>query len=186
MTKYDDEHDDEPWWVKYQDMTVAEVQAIMRPEVSSSSGMRCPCCRQYAKVYSRTITGQMVRGLFQIFHQRNRNLREDPRNEWVYVPDVLDYRSLDTVKAQYWKLLQPEMTIRNDGGRSGYWRITSLGLAYLFDHVAVPKYARIYNGECLELVGPPVTVMTALGTKFNYDELMSTVTDPGDNSSSVF
>ena len=40
------------------------------------------------------------------------------------------------------------------------------------EKLKVQKYARIYNDCCLGLEGDLVGIRDALGTKFDYDELM--------------
>ena len=42
------------------------------------------------------------------------------------------------------------------------------------DRIAVPEYARIYNGRCLQLDDTTTTtIKQALGQRFHYDELMA-------------
>jgi hypothetical protein len=36
----------------------------------------------------------------------------------------------------------------------------------------VPTYAQIYDGRCLGYDGEPVSIVDALGKKFDYHELM--------------
>ena len=52
------------------------------------------------------------------------------------------------------------------------WRVTSLGKRFVLGEVTVPGRAEVYNGMCLRTYGPEVSIVTALGDKFNYAELM--------------
>ena len=73
----------------------------------------------------------------------------------------------------YWGLMEQADGQREDGSnRVGWWRLTMLGQEFVMRRTTVPQYARVYNGRCLGLVGDPVDIRTALGTKFNYDDLM--------------
>ena len=75
-------------------------------------------------------------------------------------------------KLRYWGLTEEEHTLRPDGGRAGWWRVTTKGETWVLNKALVPKYARIYDGRCLGLLGDPITIVDALGDKFNYRELM--------------
>ena len=75
-------------------------------------------------------------------------------------------------KLRYWGLLEEELELRPDGGRAGWWRVTELGEWFVLKEATVPRYARIYDNRCLSLVGDQVSITDALGTKFNYDDLM--------------
>jgi hypothetical protein len=70
--------------------------------------------------------------------------------------------------------LKEETARREDGGRSGFWRITDDGCDFLAGRLAVPKYARVYNGQVLGFTGDPVKVHD-VAPAFNLRELMKGV-----------
>jgi hypothetical protein len=76
-------------------------------------------------------------------------------------------------KLRYWGLIEEETDLRPDGGRSGWWRLTPTGKDWVLNLSGVLKYALVYNGRCLGLSGQPVSIVDALGTRFDYRELMA-------------
>ena len=128
-------------------------------------GVTCPCCDQLAKVYRRPINSGMAVSLITMYRTA--------RQEWQHIPTTIGGKSREEGKLRYWSLVEEQRTVkRDDGGRAGFWRVTDLGAAFVLGRVTVPKYARIYNKVCLALEGEQVTIQDALGTKFNYMELM--------------
>jgi len=80
----------------------------------------------------------------------------------------------DFAKLRYWGLI---MELENDNPKkknSGIWIITKKGGEFLKSGKQIPKYALIYNGKFLDFDGDEIiTIQSALGNKFNYQELMS-------------
>lgn len=128
-------------------------------------GARCPACDQYARVYRRPIPHSSVLALARLDHASWAD------GNFVHLPTLLGHRA-DEAKLAYWGLIQEEAHGRPDGGRAGYWRVTTLGHDWLRGHATVPKYALIYNAECLGLEGDQVTAEQCVGNKFDLRELM--------------
>lgn len=142
---------------------LADAQVWLRNRVDK--GERCPCCTQFAKVYRRKINSGMARSLIRMYHISP--------GDWIHLPTEIGARSREEGKLAYWGLVEEENTLRPDGGRAGYWRITPLGHAFVLGNIALPKYARIYDGRCLGLdTSEKATIKDALGTAFDYDDLM--------------
>jgi hypothetical protein len=140
-------------------MSLADARAWLRARVEE--GERCPCCTQFAKVYKRQITSTSAAAAIAMY----RAARLDP----VHLPPLLKERGIpraDEAKLVHWGL------IAADADRSAWWRVTPLGGQWILGRISVPRYARIYDGRCLGLVGDPWTVQQALGTRFDYAELM--------------
>jgi hypothetical protein len=152
-------------------MTLAEGRAILRELVND--GHKCPVCTQLAKVYRRKINSGMARSLIEMYRVGREGDVAGVQG-WVHVPTQIGARSREEGKLAYWGLVEEEAEIkREDGGRAGYWRVTARGAQFVRNLIQVPKYARVYDGRCLGLTGPDVSIHDALGTKFNYDELMA-------------
>jgi hypothetical protein len=129
-------------------------------------GVACPCCTQFAKVYRRKINSGMAHALIRMHRHAG--------SDWFYLPDITaQWQGRDEAGLRYWGLIEELQEKREDGGRAGWWRITPLGTRFVRRAVRVPKYARVYDGRCLSLVGEPVSIIDALGDKFDYHELMS-------------
>lgn len=147
-------------------MTLGEARAILRELVDD--GHPCPCCSQFAKVYRRKIHAGIARGLIAAYRHAGR--------EWFHGPTVIQAGDSGEVsRLRYWGLVEEATERRDDGGRAGWWRVTDRGEAWVRGRATVPKYARIYDGRCLGLTGDPVTIRDALGSRFDYDELMAGV-----------
>lgn len=133
-------------------------------------GASCPCCNQFAKIYKRKIHSTMARDLIRLYRVA--------RMDWAHVSTAIsrEVRGIhlgDFAKLSYWGLVEEEAVLRDDGGRAGWWRVTETGRAYVYGMLKVPKYALVYDGDCLRLDGPEVRIHDALGDRFDYKELMA-------------
>jgi len=146
--------------------TLEEVRDWLRARVEK--GTHCPACEQFAKVYRRQIYAGMVQALVLMYREGDFS-----RRLYVHVPSIDPARGGDVAKLEFWGLIEEERAVRSDGGRAGYWRVTRRGEDFLQRKVAVPKYARIYDGRLLSLTGVLVTVDDALARGgFRLDDLM--------------
>lgn len=141
---------------------------------ATSHGARCPCCQQFTKVYRRSINAGMAHALVTMFREAG--------TDWLHVPTVVGGRSREEGKLRYWGLVEEERQLRPDGGRSGWWRVTARGSAFVCRGLRVPKYALVYDGQPLRLDGAPVTISDCLGAKFNLAELLGAETDVASRS----
>lgn len=146
--------------------TLLEARAWLRARVDD--GEHCPCCGQYAKVYKRTINAAMARALIAMYHVDTTGTWG-----WMHLPTAVPGERGDACKTAYWGLIEEESVARPDGGRSGWWRLTPLGGSYVRGTITMPKYAKVYDGRCLGLTGPLLSIRDALGTRFDYAELMA-------------
>lgn len=150
----------------HDEMTLADAREILR--TLAEDGHACPLCTQNVKVYRRKVSSNMAAMLIRMWREGGR--------EYVYLPDLRRGNDgMDQTVMQFFGLIEEEKTRREDGGRAGWWRVTDLGDAFLHARGVIRKYAHVYNGRCLRLSGDSVTIRTALGTKFNYEELMAGV-----------
>lgn len=128
-------------------------------------GVSCPSCEQFVKVYRRKINSAMGRALI-LFYQKN-------KTEWFHLPSAIGYGG-DAAKLRYWGFIEELKELREDGGRAGYWRVTEDGEQWLLGRTKAPKYALVYNSKLLGLDDEEhATITDALGTKFDYNELMT-------------
>lgn len=146
------------------DMTLIAAQDELRKLVWD--GSNCPCCTQFAKVYRRKIHARMAATLITMYRRAGL--------AWLYLPDV-PQKSRDSTGLAHWGLIEEDRNPRDDGGRAGWWRVTLTGEEWVLAATTVHKYAYIFDGRCLKHDGEGVGIRDALGTKFNYDELMQGV-----------
>jgi hypothetical protein len=146
-------------------MTLAEAQARLRDGLEE--GITCPCCEQFAKIYTRKLHASMAYGLYVFYQESGR--------AWGFLPDTLPFRQLagDFAKLRYWGLIEEDTERREDGGHSGMWRITEVGEGWLLGRYTVFSHVRLYDSHYLGLVGKQVTLQDALGKRFRLDELMA-------------
>jgi hypothetical protein len=130
-------------------------------------GVDCPACDQFVKVYRRKINAGMAQSLIAIY---NKGGTED----FVHTPTLV--RSHEVGQLSWWGFIEEEGLTRKDGGRAGFWRTTRSGADWLLGTTTAPKYAHVFNGKLLEMTEDDrVTILDALGTKFNYSDLMAGV-----------
>jgi hypothetical protein len=148
--------------------TVEAARAWLRAE-AMGNGARCPCCRQFSKVYRRNITSAMARALIVLY--REGGIEWQDKIATLHRAGIDAHGTMDP-KLRYWGLLEEDETRRDDGVRSGRWRVTRDGALFAQNLMSVQKYALVYDGRCLGRDGPPVTIRDCLGDKFDYYELM--------------
>lgn len=162
--------------------TLAEAKTWLRKRVRQ--GAACPCCRQFAMVYERTITGAMAVALIVI----ERFFRGNTEGEWLHAPTYLTkhcpvgvaIRGGDYAKLVHWGLLEERPAeVRKDGSkRTGYYRITEKGSRFVYGHVTVPMHVAIYNQRPIPSRRPEkfISIHDVLAkgkfARFSYDELM--------------
>lgn len=141
--------------------TLEEVRNWLAERVNE--GALCPCCGQNVKVYRRKLNSGMVRSLIEMYRVGG--------TSFIHIPSKISARSREEGKLAYWGLAEEDRITRSDGGRAGYWRVTEKGELFLAEATTVPKYAIVFNGECLALDGEEIFVRDALD-KFDLAELM--------------
>ncbi len=150
-------------------LSLHEAQERLRKQIEN--GARCPCCRQYAKIYKRKLHSTMARGLMWLCS------RSGDRRNWVNYaadgPRWLQSKGGTLATMEHWKLIEP-LTNDDDAKRtSGIWRPTELGWKFAHGETTVPKYAYIYDNRALYFSTEYISVEDALGSKFDYKELMA-------------
>jgi hypothetical protein len=142
------------------------------------AGVICPLCRQQATIYYRSINRSIARVLAALYRYRR-----EVGPYFAHVPTLFKepkYGLASSVASQggqwaqaaYWGLVERERTmIRDDGSsRTGYARITDLGIAFLQGRYRIRKYALIYNAELLGKAGEPIGIHEV--KNFDYREAM--------------
>jgi hypothetical protein len=150
---------------EFDGMSLVEAKEWLRAR--AERGARCPCCTQNAKIYKRPINSGIARALITMYRTSG--------TDWLYKPSVLKGQGAaarDESIARYWGLIEEELTVRPDGGRSGWWRVTPKGEDWILERLLIQRRAWIYDGRLLKFDGPMVGIRTALGTKFNLNDLM--------------
>lgn len=173
--------------------TVAEAKDWLR--LRAGKGARCPCCKQYVKIYKRPLGSQMARWLIWLVRTWEWQLRLPAGNRnsqghginyhwlpgaWVDIKGS-PVRGGDYAKLIHWGLVEqkPHVPGKKNGSPSrdtrdsGMWRPTFKGLDFVYRRTMVPSHVLLYDniklGEELHLI----SIEDALGKKHSYTELMN-------------
>jgi len=153
------------------ELTIEQVKQFLRENMTN--GTICPCCNNYVKMYKRKLTSSMVFCLIHFKKHVDRN-----GNEFQNYINILDRLKLtpmqraDWQKLVYFKLIQAETTQRGHA-RSGYYRLTDLGIKFVNHQSLVPEYVKVYNSKVFGYSETQINISQAIKNKFNYLELMS-------------
>jgi len=114
------------------------------------TGSVCPCCEQYAKRYIK------VEG-------------------WIDLPETAPrfvIKSNEIGKLQHWGLVEQRPSEDTSQKTSGIWRPTEKGIDFARRKIQVSSHVFLYNNIVRDWSDEMVGIDKALGSKFNYSELM--------------
>lgn len=132
-------------------------------------GFICQHCNSFVKQYKRAFNSNIAVALITMY-------RYAP-NMFVKVEDLLikhgKKRCGDFSYARFYALIEPQKGTRNDGSkRTGYYRLTALGVMFCEGKIKVAEKFIILHNTLQGFEGREITIHEALGNKFNYNELM--------------
>lgn len=121
-------------------------------------GARCPCCDQWTKVYRRKLGAGIAYSMVRI--ARRYSVGEPFRTPGLGLTH-------DPGMARHWGLLDRYP-------QRGVWALTDLGYRWVHRQCKVPRWVLLYDNHLVGVDGTDgVDVVTALGDRFDYQELMS-------------
>lgn len=127
-------------------------------------GAICPCCNSKQKIWRKPLIGTAIVELIKLCYLFK------IKKEEIHISMFSAQRS-NFYTLKYWGLI--EGSEKAEGKRTaGMWKPTEKGVDFIFNRIKIPSHAETKNNELLNLSGDPIDVITALGKKFNYDELM--------------
>lgn len=134
-------------------------------------GIRCPCCTQFCKAYTRRINSGMARSLIWLV----RTWRAGDPESWIHIPSsgpryVLANREL--ARFTFWEMVQARFNEDKSKRDSGYWRPTDLGISFAMGESRAPRWVKLYDNGIRAWSEGAVGIRDALGEHFDYDELM--------------
>lgn len=144
--------------------TLREARGDLNVRMMKGEAVTCPCCDQLAKLYRRKINSTMARAIITMF-------RAGPSEGYLHVPS-LPGDTHEISQLSWWGLIEEKPGRRDDEGRHGWWRLTKEGVEYVLMRHAVRKYALVYDHVVRGFEGEYVNIRDALGTRFNYHDLM--------------
>lgn len=142
----------------------------------AEKGDKCPACGQRFQVYWRTINAGMAVSAIKLYR-----LHCETPWRWVHLPTEVGRISAEESKLRWWGLVESSDNLREDGGKASQWRMTQKGVEWVCGRIAVPCYAKVFDGRLWDLTRhsksgvfhEDITIRTALGEKFDYDKLMA-------------
>jgi hypothetical protein len=145
------------------DMSVEEARDMVME--ARKTGITCPCCDQFCKIYRRKINMTMAKALIQLY-------KAGGAYEYVHCPR-LPGDTHEISQFAFWRLIIEESErVREDGGRAGFWKLTRHGVAFVLGDLKVRKYALIYDHHVLGWSGPKLSIRRCFKEPFSYEELM--------------
>lgn len=165
--------------------TIAEERKRLNAFLVSSRGRgnptTCRACGGSVKLYRRPLTGTNMRILFLIYKEWHAAGGTFENDVWVDTTkiDVAQKSGRDFPLLRFWPLIEahPKSPQPSPKKSTGFWRPTPLGVEFLHDRARVPKAKYVYNNQLAK--GPwdndePLTgIRSALGTRWNYAEMMA-------------
>lgn len=134
-------------------------------------GHACPCCRQNVKIYKRPLNHVPAAAMVALYRECLIG--------WGHMPTIMANRLPAlagqggyAVLGKHWGLIEEATAQRKDGGRAGWWRVTTIGARFVTGSLKVKKYAEIYNGRMIALMGEGISVHEALGKEFDLMEIL--------------
>jgi hypothetical protein len=146
--------------------SLGEVREWLR--ANADSGVRCPCCTQYVKVYRRKLNAGMARALITLWRRAGTNV--------VHLNSTVSSVSHEAAQLAWWGMIEqrPDDRRREDEGRSSWWRVTDLGQRFAQNQVMVSQHVYVFHGNVLGFDDTQrISIVEALGDKFDYRELMN-------------
>jgi hypothetical protein len=136
----------------------------------ANKGYFCQCCGSYVKLYRRTFNCNMALALIALYRHT--------KGEFVKVEDFLTkhnyQRCGDFSYLRHYGFIEPLKEKREDSSqRNGFYRITGIGRLFCEGKEVAKEKFLIQNNKLLGFEGEDITIIDALGTKFNYSILMS-------------
>jgi hypothetical protein len=156
-------------WEGPDDAPLSDVSAWV--DANIKEGVVCPITGRTIKMWVQKLDTNMAQSLIRLY-------KVAPSRAFVHYPTALAHltpKGQDNHKIsqlKWWYFVEEELTLRPDGGRAGYWRITEPGIKFVLDEIKVPAKALTWRGEVEDWSGEEIGITDALGESFIYRELM--------------
>lgn len=143
--------------------------AIKQVEENLTHGVKCPCCKQFAKEYKRKLTSTMAQGLIWLVAQYVVS------HDWIHFNNNAPRNLIkggDFAKLIHWNLIisKPNTDVKKHS--SGFYMPTVEGMEFARSLCNVPAYIYVYNGKLQGFDKEQTSIVDALGKHFDYQELI--------------
>ena len=142
---------------------------VVRDRAEDAQGTTCPVCDRYVKVYRRRLNSEMARFLIKLVYAYKRYPRYYTMRE-LYPGN--NKSASDGVYLLHWGLVERSDTVNEAQAPAGSYRPTDKGLRFAHNNEYVPTHVHLLNNQVVGWAVKCTNIRTALGSKFNYEELM--------------
>lgn len=135
----------------------------------ADKGYKCSSCGQLVKRYFRKFNSNMALALIVLYKHKEKGFihLENTMKELGY------NRCGDASYMRHYRLIEKMEGKREDGSsRNGMYKITGLGIMFVEGTSKVMAKFIISNNKHDGFEGDEITIQDALGTKFDYRQLM--------------
>lgn len=146
-----------------------ELRRETKHRAANAQGTHCPVCERYVKVYRRRLNSDMSRFLLKLVHAYKRYPRYYTMRE-LYPGN--NKSASDGVYLAHWGLIERSDAVNEAQAPAGSYRPTDKGLRFAHNNEFVPTHVHLLNNEVVGWSDKQTNIRTALGSKFNYEELM--------------
>ena len=153
-------------------MDLEEIKADLRLHWDDKQGVTCPACTQHVQLYRHSLNSQMASCMVAMYRLVSTGQSDDG---WVHVLRQIKPANRMYSLARFWGLIEPRGGSPDGKKTSGYWRLTNKGINFVLRTETVPRYTHIFNDKKYKQSGDNINIREALGTHFDYDELMGKV-----------
>lgn len=128
------------------------------------AGAKCPVCRQRVHLSPLKLDSTMAAMLCRLSWKRE---------PWTHVKDLIltPTTGRNFASLKHWGLIAERENDDDKKRNSGYWLITDKGRNFVKAKAYVPRHALLYNRRCWGFSKETTGIRTALGDKFDFQEL---------------
>lgn len=145
--------------------TIKEARQYLKENISK--GTECPCCNRVVKMYKRNINEKMVKSLIQLS-----KMGKGFHHVGDIVQGISNTGTNDFSKLHHWGMIKQVKDNERGVNKSGFWKITETGTAFVNKEISAPAYAIVYNKKAYSFAEEHIFIDQAFKVKFNYRELM--------------
>lgn len=149
--------------------TIKEAKAYLRENFEK--GCKCPVCDNSVRLYKRKLNSGMALFLLGLY-----KLTRDKEAVYFSNKDIMENMNINTSSLDYsvlrhFDLISPRISVVEKKD-SGYWLLSLKGAQFVTGHLTSPKHVFLYNNKRQGFSDETITIKEALGSKFDFDELM--------------
>lgn len=144
-------------------------------------GTHCRCCGQMVKLYKRKFNTGCARFMIALYNLSVRKMNKNPSERgWGYFTNdeirkeaKLDSKGLDYSIVRHWGLAEQGINDDDKKRDSGTWKITVQGYMFVQKQLPIASHVFLYNNKCEGYGDTTMHIDKALGSDFNYQELIN-------------